>query len=179
MSFEEFYNLNFQKIYKFYYYKFVLKDDIEDLVHESFLRFYKKYGQKDLQTDECQKILYGISRNIYKEWVRKAIKEKNVSFLDNYEYEIADDRVEDDKALFESDEPEGLLKSNLEVIKECLDELNETVRKVLECRFLEGKTRKETAELLGIKEKDVHTYQKRGVKYLKKLVESRKGGDYG
>lgn len=173
MSFEELYNSCFSKVYKFFYYKYVEKDYIEDLVHDAFLRFYKKYSDKDLSSDEHQKILFGICRNVYKEWVRKAVKEKNVSFLDNYEYEIADESVPDDEVLFEADNAEKIIENNLELIKECLDELNETVRKVLEYRFLEGKTRKETAELLNIKEKDVHTYQKRGVKYLKKKIGER------
>ncbi len=171
MDFEKLYNLCFGKVYKFFYYKYVEKDHIEDLAQDAFMRFYNKYGQKSLDEVEAQKILFGICRNVYKEWVRKSIKEKNVSFLDNYEYEIADESTLDDATLFDADDISKVIEGNLEIIKTCLDQLNETVRKVLEYRFLEGKTRKETAELLGIKEKDVHTYQKRGVKYLKKMVD--------
>ena len=53
------------------------------------------------------------------------------------------------------------------MLHDTIKSLNPVVRQVLELRFLQNKSRKETAELLQINEDQVHTYQKRGVKYLK------------
>lgn len=167
--------MNFSKIYKFFYYKFVLKDEIEDLVQDAFMRFYKNYEPwLEKRPDDCQKLLYGICRNVYREWVRKAVKEKNVSFIDEYEYEDIENLSAEDEYLFSLESPEESINIDLELIKKHLDELSENIRLVLQYRFLEGKSRKETAELLNIAEKDVHTYQKRGIKYLKKILENEK-----
>lgn len=170
MDFESFYKKTFQKVYKFFHYKSVETSVIEDLTHDSFLRFYQKYSDKSYDDTEALKILYGIVRNVYREWVRKSINEKRVPLIDNLNYE-EEDSVE--FAIFEDNDYEDRLFKRVEELKDCISELNEKIRKVLEYRFLEGKSRKEVAILLNISEKDVHTYQKRGIKYLKKIVESR------
>lgn len=162
MNFEDVYKSNFSRVYKFFYYKFVNKDYIEDLAHDVFMRFYIKYGYRQVfQSDEASKILYGISNNIFKEWVRKSYKEKRVDFEDNYIYSLED--------FLDKDYAEKKESQKKQII-EALNNLNPTVKYVLEARFLYGLTRKEIAEKLGVKEKDVHTYQKRGIKYLKKAL---------
>lgn len=176
MTFEEFYNLNFSKVYKFFYYKFVQKDEIEDLAQDVFMRFYKKYAPSlEKNPQDSLKLLYGICRNVYREWVRKSMKDRTVAFVDEYEYEDSDESLSaEDQYLFDAEKPEESINFNLEELKIHLESLNEKVRLVLQYRFLEGKSRKETAEIMKIAEKDVHTYQKRGIKYLKKLVENEK-----
>jgi RNA polymerase sigma factor (sigma-70 family) len=167
VSFEEFYKNNFGRIYKLFYYKGVNPSGIEDLVHDTFLRFYRKYNDKDLSIEESEKILFGIARNVYKEWVRKMIKLKQVDLIENYEYEISSESESEDYDALESFSKS---KKDFKLIKSAMKNLNPKIKKVLEMRFLEGKTRKITAEILGIKESDVHTYQKRGIKYIKKIL---------
>lgn len=175
MNFEGFYKQSFQKVYRFFYYKSVDTSIIEDLTQESFIRFYKKYNQKQLDEVESIKIIYGIARNVYREWVRKSISEKTVSLIDNINYESDDEQESYEIEAFAEEESEfdKQLTEKMDSIKDCLNELNEKVRLVLQYRFMESKSRKEVAEILKISEKDVHTYQKRGIKYIKKILEKR------
>lgn len=181
VNFEVFYKQSFQKIYRFFYYKSVESSIVEDLTHDVYLRFYQKYSQNPLSEEESIKILYGIARNVYREWVRKSISEKKVSLIDNLDYgnesdeytaESIESLIDSSNEEVESDFDQDLAEK-MQSVKECFAELNDKVRQVLEYRFLEGKSRKEVAEILGINEKDVHTYQKRGVKYIKKMLEER------
>ena len=158
-------------MYRFFYYKSVNSAYIEDLSQDVYIRFYNKFSDKELSEVESKKILYGIARNVYKEWVRQSIKEKRVSLLDNFEYEELDHGDLLDLFLeLENPEFDEKLLKNQEILKEAIETLGENVRNVIKMRFVEGLSRKEVAEKLNIKEKDVHTYQKRGVKYLKKLI---------
>ena len=165
VTFEEIYKNSFSKVYKYFYYKYVDKSYIEDLSQETFLRFYKEYSQQKYSKEESMKILYGIARNIYKEWVRKAISETNIQFFDNINYEELAE-IDDDYDYTETDE----FLTHIDLVKNLIEELNEKTKMVLKYRFLDGKSRKEIAAILSISEKDVHTYQKRGIKYLKKKI---------
>ena len=165
MNFEELYNLNFKYVYRFFYYKSVSKEEIEDLTHEVFIRFYGKYNGKNISQEESKRILFGFCNNIYKEFVRKSIKENRAEFNDFLQYEeIFEEFVEE---CFEEklSEMRALISQNIQ-------KLNPKVRAILECRFIHNMSRKEVAAKFNITEKDVHTYQKRGVKYLKKMVEN-------
>jgi RNA polymerase sigma factor (sigma-70 family) len=57
---------------------------------------------------------------------------------------------------------------------EAIKGLNPRVKQVITMRFLGNLSRSEIAKQLNISEDDVHTYQKRGVKYLKNMVERGK-----
>lgn len=168
MDFESLYNLSFEKIYKFFYYKYVDKETVEDLVHDVFIRYFQKYKDSNHNSNESIKLLYGISRNVYKEWVRKSIKENKIQFLDNIDY--VDESVITEEELINEDLNQKIFQANVDKIRECIGKLNINVRNVLEQRFLHGKTRKETAEILNLSEDTVHTYQKRGIKYLKNML---------
>ena len=56
--------------------------------------------------------------------------------------------------------------TNSNINKDFLSTLSPRVRQVIELRFIKGKSRQETAKIMKMSPKDVHTYQKRGLKYL-------------
>jgi RNA polymerase sigma factor (sigma-70 family) len=164
MNIEEIYSQTFQYVYRYFYYKSVNPSDVEDLTHEVYIRFYQKYKEKYLSVYEAKRILYGYCKNIYKEWCRKSYKEKRADLIDNLV------PYEDDFDEFEDDNYEEKLEDQRKQILQALEKLNSRTKYILESRFLRGMTRKEIADELGISEKDVHTYQKRGIKYLSKII---------
>ena len=166
MKFEDFYKLTFRQVYSFLYYKCVNKSEVEDLAQESFLRLYQKYGDDITDEVEARKILFGIAKNVYRTWVSKRIHETKVEDIEQVSFDDNDEETE----LAEKEEYQKSLDIQRDIIKRAMKHLNPNVRSVLECRFLEAMTRKQVAEKLGMKEKDVHTYQKRGIKYLNKLI---------
>lgn len=163
MSFEEIYKLTFGYVYKFFYYKNVNSAYLEDLTQDVFMRYYNKYSSNNFSETEAKRILFGISQNVYREWVRDMVKRNRADFDETYfEYEEDEYDWEDENVSKHEDYKK--------IILEKMKSLNPRVREVLELRFLENMSRKEVAEKLNMSEKDVHTYQKRGIKYLNKLV---------
>ena len=160
MLFEEFYQQTFKNTFRFFYYRSVTFNEVDDLVSDCYIRFHQKYQEKLVDETESRKVLSGIAGNILKEWQRKAFSFKIE--------ELSDDVSEADlfnfyaKSDFEDDFRQKQAK-----LHEAIKSLNPTVRQVLELRFLQNKSRKEAASTLQISEDQVHTYQKRGVKYLK------------
>ena len=60
----------FPVIYRYFYYKQVSRDEIEDLAQDTFLRFFAKYPTSNLAEEESRKIIFGIAKNVYREWVK-------------------------------------------------------------------------------------------------------------
>jgi RNA polymerase sigma factor (sigma-70 family) len=158
--FEDFYKKTFKNTFRFFYYRGASFSDIDDLSSECYIRFYQKYQEKLQDEAESQKILSGIAANILKEWQRKTYAHKIVELDD----EILDEQWYDFYSPSNFDDNFGQKQLKLH---EAIKSLNSTVKEVLELRFLQNKTRKEAAEILQISEDQVHTYQKRGVRYLK------------
>lgn len=160
MSPEELFRQKFALIYRFFYYKDVNKEDIEDLSQEVFVRFFAKYDSFRLSEERCVKTLYRIARYIWLEWLR-ALDQSTVSFNEEMDFVESYEEFQD-----ESSEDNEQRTQLLEYIKG----LNPTLKKVITLRFIHGKTRKEIAEEMSIKEKYVHIYQQRGIRLLQKMA---------
>ena len=161
MTFEYIFNNLYSSLYKYFYYKLVDKSEIDDLIQESFSIFYNKYYKKDITIESSQKLLYAICNNVYKQWITKLSKRKEHL---TYSSKVLEFSFED----FTDNEYENKLDKYKEELKQKIEKLNPMIKQVLILRFYEGKSREEIAKILNISESDVHTYQKRGVKYLKK-----------
>jgi RNA polymerase sigma-70 factor (ECF subfamily) len=164
MDAESLYREHVRPVHRYFYYKGVALGDVEDLVQESFFRFFRDYAEREFTEVEIRKILYAISRNVWLEWVRSQVKHQTYE-LD--ELRMIPETAED----FVHIEDEVEDERQREQLREAIQNLNPTLRAVLTLRFIEGKTRREIAAELQIKEKDVHTYQKRGIKALHKSIE--------
>jgi RNA polymerase sigma factor (sigma-70 family) len=132
---------------------------IDDLCQETYLRFYKKLG--DNIEENSVRILFGFCRNIYKEFVYKHLKEREINFNDEILYEnlLQNNAIED-----------PVKREQLKLITEVLPKLNPKVRRVIEYRFIYSMSRREVAELLEMKERDVLKYQQRGIQYIKTFL---------
>lgn len=173
MPIEEIYQKTYKNIFRYFYYKNLKIDVAEDLTADVFVRMYEKYGAD--RDDIPEKIVYGYARNIYLEYI------KTNKYMCNIDPDLEDifadkDSSEDIESEFaEYTDFENKLEGMKKRLQQSLELLSDNVQKVIKYRFLESKTRTETALLLGISESDVHTYQKRGIKQLKNIL----GGIYG
>jgi RNA polymerase sigma factor (sigma-70 family) len=163
---EQIYTLNFRLVFRFFYYKGVPKDEVEDLVHDTFLRFAQHYEPDHLDDISIRKILYGISRNVWREWVRLQVQQ-NVFSLDELP-----DIGELDQGFFLEQDEDILASISDQQLNDALAKLSERHRSVLVMRFMNGWDRRSVAEELSISEKDVHTYQKRALRMLRQILES-------
>ncbi len=157
-SAETLYRQHVKAIHSFFFYREVGLSELEDLVQETFVRYFRRYDQEARASEETAKILYGVARNVWREWVRTQIRTNTLELLEH------------DLVLTSQENSEGYSDEEIDKLKSALALLQQTQREVLTLRFIEGMTRKEVAEKLGTSESDVHTYQKRGIKALRRIL---------
>lgn len=170
MEIKDFYHKTFKGLFRYIYYKGLTKDETEDIVSEAYTRFLSGYQQllTDKNTDEqtCIKLLYGIAKNVWRDFIEKRIvdKEKLVDFEDAEEvYGNLDEEIEK----YGNDTIDKEIQTSIVMVNNAIEELNPTIKQVMKLKYLKNYTRKEIAVELGITEDNVHTYQKRGIRYLR------------
>ena len=155
------YTLNAQRVYNYLFYRYVGQQDIEDLMQEVFLRFFAKYPYTNLDELACTKLIYRITSFVYLEWCRQ---QKNTP----YELFEEVDHSSGEVQFLEDAYPDS--EVDFTQLKLALEQLHPNLRDVLTLRFLEGLSRQEDADRLQIPMANVHVYQKRGIKALRKLL---------
>jgi len=175
-EFNTIYKATFTKIYKYFYYRFVRQGNIEDLVQEVYTRFYagRSNSSEKLSPTDYLKLLYGYARNVYLEWYRKQKQISYISFDEKLGGFLHEEDIPELALLAEEDSTKADLEAELNsyrsLLAKAMERLNPTVKEVLQRRFYKNETRKQVAAAMGCSEADVHTYQKRGIKYLSKFV---------
>lgn len=155
------YDTNFDRIYKFFYYKTLNKNIAEDLTSETFLTFVNLLNE-DKKVDNIKAFLYGVAKNIFMQYLRKKYQE-GIPFSnlgDDFEEYAAEFVREND--IVESPE-EKLLK--------ILDKIPRKQQEVVRLRFLEKLSLDEICIKLEKDMNYVKTTQKRALKSLKQAVE--------
>ncbi len=152
---------NFEKIYRFFYYKVLSKEIAEDLTSEVFVTFANLL-KEDKDIENPRNFLYGVSKNIFLRYLKQKYKQEiPISFLgDNFEEYIGEE------------EKEYQEKTTLEdrVLK-YIDSLPDKQKNIAKMRLIDKLSLKEICEKLGKDMNYVKTTQKRAIKRLKELVE--------
>jgi RNA polymerase sigma-70 factor, ECF subfamily len=153
-----YYHLYFDKVYKFFYYKFLHKETAEDLTSETFLIFIKKLKSGE-QLDNVKTYLYGIAYKLF----LKNLKIKYQLPTGNVDVNLIEEFVQD----FENKlSPE-------DIISELLPEIPEKPREILYKRFIEKKSLTEICVETGKDMNYVKTTQKRGIHKIRELIKLR------
>jgi len=169
--FEIFYRNSFKGVFRFFYYKSVDLQSIEELCQEVYMRFWKNYKAYLEDFAQSKKIIYGIALNVYREWVRSSLKNETLCVDDFWEQLATEEQISSIDPWLNSDyeKQHQKLKKRLKI---AISQLPEKQKLVLEYRFLRRLTRKETAARMNTTEDNVYTYQKRAIKALKQIVNS-------
>lgn len=162
-EFEEFYEQYY--IYAWFECRKYIKNDndLKDVLQDLFLAIYKNFDKSKVKSGELAYIIK-VARNHALNYIRENKKRKNDIYIDDYPYELADDRV--------CDPLEYLL--NKEIMQEISKELHNLPIKyadVLSFTFKYNNTPKEIADLLQIPLKTVYGRLKRGKRLLLKQLE--------
>jgi RNA polymerase sigma factor (sigma-70 family) len=163
------YTVLFAPTYKFFHYKYVPREDIEDLCQEVFIRLFTKYKPTEMDETERLKLTYTIARNVYREWVRHSMKHQVVWFDESMAE--PDDEAWLGFQLDATEEEPDPSEAEKEMLEAALLKLPDKLALVIRRRFLEEKTREEVAQELGCKEKHVHVYQRRALAMLRHVVQ--------
>jgi len=169
--FEFFYKETFKGVFRFFYYKSVDLQSIEELCQETYMRFWNSYKTYLEDFVQSKKIIYGIALNVYREWVRSSIKQNNLALEDYWTQLAEEDQITSVDHWHSNDYEQKHLELK-QRLKQAIAKLPEKQRLVLEYRFLQCLSRKETAAKMNTSEENVYTYQKRAIKTLQQIINS-------
>lgn len=158
---EKIYNVHFEKLYRFFYYKTLDRTIAEDLTSQTFLSFIEMI-KKNAEIEDPIKFLYGIAKNTFGTYLRKKYKQHEINNID-WDL-IADEYV--------GEYVEGMEKPKdiRDTAKKYIKMLPYSQKVVLELRFVKGMSLTEICAELGKNMNYVKTTQKRGLKSLKRLA---------
>lgn len=155
------YDSQFDRIYKFFYYKTLNKNTAEDLASETFLTFVNLLNEHK-EIDNLNAFLYGIAKNLFMQFLRKKYQEGiPFSAIDENFEEYAFEYVQESENTETSEEK--LLKF--------LHLIPSKQQEVIRLRFIEKLNLDEICIKLQKDMNYVKTTQKRGIKSLKKAIE--------
>ncbi len=154
LTFQEVYETYVEAVYRFIYSHVGNREDAEDITSQVFLKALKSL---DLSRPEPS-----IARWLY-QTASTTIADYWRQFYKLPVTDLADDQADNHSPY---DAPHG---EDVERARSILARLPENYRKVLELRFLEGLSVKETAQRLGISESNAKVLQHRALRMAAKL----------
>lgn len=165
ITFENVYDLYFQKIYNYVYFRVRHREDVEDVVS---IVFYKALSKFDKFTGEDEKILawlYVIARNEVISFYRSKNKDSFVSLNDNI---VSDFDVESIILTYDTEKS----------IMEALNKVTKEQQDALILYFIQGLKMKEVASILGKSEGAIKSLIYRGLRNMRKLIDKEYGVSY-
>jgi RNA polymerase sigma-70 factor, ECF subfamily len=156
---EVIYDLYLEKLYRFFYYKGLSKENAQDLTSHTFLGLAKQM-KKQVEIKDLKAYLFGIARNVFNKYLQKKYKEIPLSYFSEDFFHYVDD------FLIEVDDSETVEEFALKYI----EKLPEKQKIILEMRLIQKMNLKEICSKLDKDLNYVKTTQKRGIKNLKKLL---------
>ncbi|MFB6212605.1 MAG: RNA polymerase sigma factor [Candidatus Magasanikbacteria bacterium] len=162
-AFDKLYEDNIEQIYRFIYLRVRRKDKAEDITQKVFIKAWKNISSYESQKGAgFHSWLYQIAKNAVIDHYRTNKDHLNID-------EIPEDEVSTppDKHKKEMDKD---LK--FEKVMKALEELTENQQNVIVLKFIEELSNKEIADILNKSEVSVRVTQHRGLKKLKKILNS-------
>lgn len=154
------YQQNFEKIYRFFYYKTLSKDLSEDLTSETFLGFVDQASRRD-DIENCTGFLYGIARNVFLNYLKSKYKDPGFSVDPEFFQRYVEGFVE------EKDSKETLEEKAMKYIQR----LPEKQGAVAYMRLIQKMSPMEIATKLGKNRNYVKVTLRRALKSLRQLIE--------
>ncbi len=154
------YDFYMPRIYRFVLVKVGLREEAEDLTHQTFLRAWEHIETYESRGYPFSSWLYRIARNSVIDHHRRS--KPNVS-IDNLGYDILADEKLQDKILDS--------KMDWDVLLEAIFKLKDVEQDVLIMRFVDDLTHQEIAKAIGKSEGATKVIQHRALRNLQKLIE--------
>ncbi len=178
-DFEEIYDTHVEQIFRFVYLKVGSKDDAEDITSRVFIQTWKSVAGSDPAMPENPRaLLYKVARNLVIDHYRRNRPVREEDLEENAvspqkkakpkQVPLEDVVIEDRE--IRPDE-KALLNSQIEEVKQALQEINEDYQNVIIWYYLDELTVPEIAELLDKPEASVRVLIHRAVDSLKKRLE--------
>ena len=154
-EFKNLYNLYFEAIRNYIYYRSGNKDLASDICQETFIKVWKK--RTEINKENIKALLYKISRDEFVSWIRKE-KSKKEYAEQSFKFQIEENN---------DDQKREVRKLKFEKL---LKEMSEKQRVVLLMSKREGLTNKEISNYLEISLKAVEKRMTQALKFLKENI---------
>jgi len=156
------YDTNFEKIYRFFYYRFMSKDIAEDLSSETFVQFIQNIKKTPDTIIDPQKYLFGVAKNVYMIHLRH--KYHQIPTYDVEKEQEFGSQV--DEFLDEIDSSDTIE----EIAMKFIVKLPDRQREIADLRFIQKLSLTEICQKLDKNMNYVKTTQRRAIKSLKEIV---------
>lgn len=159
-AFAEIYEMFFEQIYKYVYFR-VNGVDADDIVETIFIKVWMNLDKYEKRDCNFSSWVYKIATNTVIDFHRahRQILPIDASIQDE----------SDDNAPKKTTERVLMSKK----VRDALEELKEPYKQVISLKFLSGLSNTEIAEILGQREGNVRVLQFRALKELKKILEEK------
>lgn len=139
----------YEKIYRYCYFKVINKEVAEDLTQETFLKFFSHNNY--INHGKALAYMYTIAKNLCIDYFRKG----------------EEVRLEEDM-MYAKDEYE-LFETNM-AVRDCIHTLPEDMQEILMLRFANELGMGEIGEIMGMSRFSVHRRMKEAIRQLKEIV---------
>ncbi|WP_156289263.1 RNA polymerase sigma factor SigX [Oceanobacillus salinisoli] len=171
--FDKLYDSYHKDLFQFIFYMVKDKPLTEDLVQEVYIRVLNSYASFKGESSE-KTWLFSIAKHVTYDHFRKK-KRKAQRILDFFDWSERGETIPDQNAL---PEEIAIQSDEMQRIYKYLDKCTVDQKSVLLLRFIQSFSIQETAEVLNFSISKVKTVQHRGLKTLRKYLESEeKGGE--
>jgi RNA polymerase sigma-70 factor (ECF subfamily) len=154
------YDTQFDRIYRFFYFRVISREIAEDLTSETFLTFVNLI-KEEKEIENLRAFLYGVAKNIFMQYLKQKYKDGIPFSVINSDFEdlvAVNDEIQEEKTT-----PE-------EILLHFLDKIPNKQKEVIRLRFIEKLSLEEICKKLEKDMNYVKTTQKRGIKSLKKAI---------
>lgn len=151
-DFEKLYKDNFNKIFNFFFYSLMNREEAEELTSTTFFKFYSKMDYYDSTKALPVTYLWGIAHNVLKEYYRTSCENLDI------------DKVKDELKIEENFDDRLLLI-------ELLAALSKKERQILYYKYYMDMTAKEISEITGLSVTNITSICSRALGKARKVYE--------
>lgn len=154
-AFGEFYEQLLDRVFRYVVYRVGNQQDAEDLVEEVFVKAWEALHRSRTVPDNPEAWIYRIAHNAVIDYHRTRKSHASIDALPSLT-----DRMR-------TPEEQAVAAGEVEQLAQALRKLPPIYQQVLVCRFIQGMSHREVAEVLGTNENHVRVLQHRALKRLR------------
>lgn len=168
-AFAEVYDYYLDRIYRFIYFKVVVREEAQDLTSEVFLKTWRYIYQGKGKIDNLNAFLYKTARNLIVDQYRDRDKLKMAEYNENTLHEVIDERQ---MKIFS----EIHNKEEFQNIEEIVKDLKDEYREIIILKFIEELSDLEISKIINKSRGNVRVLAHRALEKIREKIEFKKNG---
>lgn len=163
-AYGQFYEHLLDRVFRYVFYRVGHQQDAEDLVEDVFVKAWEALHRTRVVPDNPEAWIYRIAHNAVIDYHRTRKAHASIESLHGV------------KSRDTSPEERAIVALEAQRLADLLARLPPVYQQVLTCRFVQGMSHREVAEVLGTTENHARVLQHRALKRLRELMEKSNHG---